>query len=337
MMEQKISCVTGINGQVGSYLAELLLEKGYKVYGLVRRSSTFNSQRIDHIFNNPNLELVYGDLADSNSITSFVSKCKPDLFFNVGAQSHVAVSFGIPEYSLDVTGLGVMRCLEAIRKYSPQTRFLQFSTSEQFGGTAYSNNEPLKEDSKMHPRSPYGIAKLAGYWSTINYRESYNLFAANMIMFNTESPRRGETFATRKLSRAATRISLGLQSEVYMGNMLAKRNFIHAKDSVKAAYTIITADKPDEYVVGNYGGSHSIEEFAELAFKEVGLDYKNYVKFDQRYIRASEVDDLRPDFEKITSKLEWIPEISFKDIVKEMVESDLKLAKQELLIKNGDV
>jgi len=335
MINKKVACVTGANSQVGSYLIEFLLEKGYKIYGLIRRSSTFNTQRIDHVFNNPNLELMYGDLSDSSSITEFVSKYKPELFFNVGAQSHVAVSFQIPEYSLDVTGIGVMRCLEAIRRYSPETRFLQFSTSELFGGTAYSNDEPLSETSVLHPRSPYGVAKLTGYWSTINYRESYNLFASNMIMFNTESPRRGETFATRKLSRAATRISVGLQNEVVMGNMQAKRNFIHAKDSVRAAYAIITSDSPDEYVVGNYGGSHSIEEVAKLAFQCVGLPYEGFVKFDDKYLRAAEVDDLRPNFDKITSKLGWKPTIPFQDIIQEMVMSDFKLAKQEYLIKNG--
>jgi GDPmannose 4,6-dehydratase len=326
----KTAIITGITGQTGSYLADLLLEKDYKVYGLKRRSSSFNTDRIDHLFDNPNLKLIYGDLSDYSSIVNLVSDVKPDMFFNMAAQSHVRVSFDIPEYTVDVTGTGVIRCLEAIRKYCPQTRYLQASSSEMFGATP----PPQNETTPFHPRSPYAVAKVSGYYSTINYREAYNLFACNTICFNHESPRRAETFVTRKITRAAARIKLGLQNELYLGNLEAKRDWGHAKDYAKAMIQILESDTPDDYVV-SIGEMHSVKEFAELVFSKLGLDYQKYVKFDPKYLRPTEVDALQGDSSKIRNKLGWKPEYTFEMLVDEMIDHDMQLAKKEKLIKDN--
>lgn len=329
----KTAIVTGITGQTGSYLADILLEKGYKVYGLKRRSSSFNTERIDHLYTdlhqNDQLELVYGDLSDYSSLLSLIADTKADLFFNMAAQSHVRVSFDIPEYTMDVTGTGVLRCLEAIRKYSPNTRFLQSSSSEMFGATP----PPQSESTPFHPRSPYAVAKVAGYYSTINYREAYNLFACNTICFNHESPRRSETFVTRKITRAATRIKLGLQSELYLGNLEAKRDWGHAKDYAEAMIKILESDSPDDYVVST-GQMYSVKDFVIKVFDKLNLDWSKYVKFDPKYLRPTEVDALQGDCSKIKSKLNWKPKYSFDDLVNEMVESDLELARKEKLIKD---
>jgi len=322
------ACLTGITGQTGSYLAELLLEKGYDVYGLVRRTSSFSTGRIDHIYDK--LHLTYGDLADYSSISSWVGDIKPDLLFNMAAQSHVKVSFDIPEYTADVTGTSVIRVLEAIRKNSPKTRFLTASTSELFG----SSPPPQNEQTPFHPRSPYAVAKLAGFWATINYREAYNLFATNAIMFNTESVRRGETFVTRKITRAATRIKLGLQDKLVLGNISAKRDWNHNKDTVRGMLMAITANEPDDYVIAS-GEMHSVQEFVELVFSKLDLDWEKYVEIDERYYRPSEVDALCGDSTKIRNKLGWEPEFSFNDLVEEMVQHDLALAGKEKLLKEA--
>jgi len=330
----KTAIITGITGQTGSYLADILLEKGYKVYGLKRRSSSFNTERIDHLYTdlhqNNQLELVYGDLSDYASLLGLIADVKPNLFFNMAAQSHVRVSFDIPEYTMDVTGTGVIRCLEAIRKYSPDTRFLQASSSEMFGATP----PPQNESTPFHPRSPYAVAKVAGYYSTINYREAYNLFACNTICFNHESPRRGETFVTRKITRAAARIKLGLQNELFLGNLEAKRDWGHAKDYAYGMIQILESDSPDDYVVST-GEMYSVKDFAQKVFDKLNLDWSKYVKFDPKYLRPTEVDALQGDCSKIKNKLGWKPKYSFDDLVNEMIESDLELAKKEKLIKDN--
>ena len=329
------ACITGITGQTGSYLCDLLLSKGYKVYGLKRRSSSINTERIDHVYVDPHidsgkLEMVYGDLADYSSLVSWVGDIKPDLFFNMGAQSHVRVSFDIPEYTMDVTGTGVMRVLEAIRKASPKTKFLTASSSEMFGSTP----PPQSEVTPFHPRSPYGVAKVAGFYATVNYREAYGLHACNAISFNHESPRRGETFVTRKITMAATRIKLGLQDKLYLGNLDAKRDWSHAADVADAMYKIITAPEASDYVVAS-GEMHSVKEFAELVFQKLGLDYSKYVEFDARYLRPSEVDALCGDPFKIKTFLGWQPKYSFEMLVDEMIESDMELARQEKLLQDN--
>lgn len=327
----KTACVTGVTGQTASYLVEQLLEDGFKVYGLIRRSSTFGTERIDHIYSNPNLELIYGDLADYSSILSFVGDVKPDFFYNLGAMSHVRVSFDIPEYTFDVTGTGVIRCLEAIRKSSPKTRFLQASSTELFGSTS----PPHNETALFHPRSPYGVAKLTGYWATVNYREAYGLFAVNSISTNHESPRRGETFVTRKITRAATRIRLGLQNKLTLGNLASKRDWIHASDVTKAMRLIMNLNWADDFVVGS-GEMHSVQEFLELVFSKLGLNWKEFVEFDPRYLRPSEVKELCADSTKLKKITAWEPEISFEKMVEGMIENDMKLAKKEKLIKENN-
>ena len=317
------ACISGITGQTGSYLAELLLEEGYDVYGLIRRSSSFNTGRIDYIYDK--LNLTYGDLADYSSLSNWVGDLKPDLLFNMGAMSHVRVSFDIPEYTMDVTGTSVIRLLETVRKVSPKTRFLTASTSELFG----SSPPPQNELTPFHPHSPYAVAKLAGYWATVNYREAYNLFATNAIMFNTESVRRGETFVTRKITRAATRIKVGLQNELVLGNTSAKRDWNHNKDTVRGMLMMLTADEPDDYVLAS-GEMHSVQEFLELVFSKLDLDWKKYVRIDEKYYRPSEVDALCGDSTKIREKLGWKPHYSFSDLVEEMVQHDMRFAKKEL-------
>lgn len=327
------ACITGITGQTGSYLCDLLFAKGYKIYGLKRRSSSLNTDRIDHLYNDPHnsnqLELSYGDLSDYSSLASWIGDIKPNLFFNMGAQSHVRVSFDIPEYTMDVTGTGVLRVLEAIRKNSPQTKFLTASSSEMFG----SSPPPQNELTRFQPRSPYGVAKVAGYYSTVNYREAYGMHACNAISFNHESPRRGETFVTRKITRAATRIKLGLQDYLYLGNLDATRDWSHASDVAEAMYKIITAPEADDYVVAS-GTLYSVRDFVELVFKKLDLDYQHYVKFDSRYLRPSEVDSLCGDASKIKNKLKWKPKYSFDDLVNEMIDADMKLAEKELILRD---
>lgn len=328
------ACITGITGQTGSYLCDLLLSKGYKVYGLKRRSSSLNTERIDHVYVDPHidsgkLEMVYGDLADYSSLASWIGDIKPDLFFNMGAQSHVRVSFDIPEYTMDVTGTGVLRVLEAIRKNSPKTRFLTASSSEMFG----SQPPPQNENTVFHPRSPYGVAKVAGFYATVNYREAYGLHACNAISFNHESPRRGETFVTRKITRAATRIKLGLQDKLYLGNLDARRDWSHAADVADAMYKIVTAPQADDYVVSS-GEMYSVLEFAKLVFGILGLDYTQYIEFDAKYLRPSEVDALCGDSTKLRTQLGWAPSYSFLDLVQEMVDSDMELARREKTIKD---
>lgn len=330
----KKACITGISGQTGSYLCELLLKEGYDVYGLKRRSSSLNTERIDHLYEDPHtashLKLVYGDLSDYSSISNFINDIKPDLFFNMGAMSHVRVSFDTPEYTMDITGTGVLRCLEAIRKSSPHTKFLTASSSEMFGSTS----PPQNEETLFHPRSPYAIAKVAGYYTTINYREAYNLHSCNAISFNHESSRRGETFVTRKITRAATRIKMGLQDKLYLGNLDARRDWSHAADVADAMYKIITAPVPGDYVIAS-GEMRSVREFAELVFSKLDMDYKKYVEFDPRYLRPSEVDALCGDSSKLRKELGWSPKYTFDDLVNEMIESDLKLAKQERILKDN--
>lgn len=329
-MSNKVSCITGITGQTGSYLAKLLLEKDHKVYGLIRRSSVFNTERIDSIYDHPNLVLRYGDLSDYSSLVSFISESKPDYFYNLGAMSHVRVSFDIPEYTFDIGATGVMRCLEAIRNYSPKTRFLQASSSEMWG----SSPPPQSESTSFHPCSPYAVAKVAAYHAVVNYREAYNMFASNSISFNHESSERGETFVTRKITRAATRIKLGLQDKLYLGNLDAKRDWSHAKDIVRAMHLIMTAPSADDYAVAS-GQSHSVRDFVSLVFHELSLDWEKYVKFDPRYLRPSEVDHLQGDASKIKNQLGWMPEYTFGDLVREMIAHDLKLAEQEKLLRDN--
>lgn len=325
------ACITGITGQTGSYLCDLLISKGYKVYGLKRRSASLNTDRIDHIYTDPHsngmLEMTYGDLSDYSSISSWVGDIKPELFFNMGAMSHVRVSFDIPEYTMDITGTGVMRVLEAIRKCSPKTRFLTASSSEMFG----SSPPPQNELTKFHPRSPYGVAKVAGFYATVNYREAYGLHASNAISFNHESGRRGETFVTRKITRAATRIKLGLQNELYLGNLDAMRDWSHASDVANAMFKIITADKAEDYVIGS-GEMHSVKEFAQIVFSKLELNYLDYVKFDPNYLRPSEVDALCGDPTKLITNLGWKPKYSFENLVDEMIASDMELAKKEKIL-----
>ena len=327
------ACITGITGQTGSYLCDLLLSKGYKVYGLKRRSSSLNTERIDHVYIDPHidsnkLEMIYGDLSDYSSLASWIGDIKPDLFFNMAAQSHVRVSFDIPEYTMDITGTGVLRVLEAIRKNSPKSKFLTASSSEMFGSAP----PPQNELTRFHPRSPYGVAKVAGYFSTVNYREAYGLHACNAISFNHESPRRGETFVTRKITRAATRIKLGLQDKLYLGNLSAKRDWSHAADVAQAMFKIITAPQADDYVVAS-GLMYSVEDFAFQVFNKLGLDYKSYVEFDPRYLRPSEVDALCGDSTKLRTQLGWEPIYNFDTRVDEMVEADMQLAMNELILK----
>jgi GDPmannose 4,6-dehydratase len=327
------ACITGITGQTGSYLCDLLLAKGYKVYGLKRRSSSLNTDRIDHIYTDPHIEhkmeLVYGDLTDYSSLSSWIGDIKPDLFFNMGAQSHVRVSFDIPEYTMDVTGTGVTRVLEAIRKNSPKTRFLTASSSEMFGSTP----PPQNENTPFHPRSPYGVAKVAGYFTTVNYREAYGIHASNAVSFNHESPRRGETFVTRKITRAATRIKLGLQDKLYLGNLSAKRDWSHAADVAEGMYKIITAPTADDFVIAS-GEMHSVEEFAQMVFSKLDLDYAQFVEFDERYLRPSEVDALCGDATKIKTQLGWQPKYTFEALVDEMIASDMEIAKNELILRD---
>ncbi len=321
----KKAFITGITGQDGSYLTELLLEKDYEVHGLIRRSSSFNTGRIDHLYRDPHLKgtklfLHYGDLSDSSNVSRMLEKIHPDEIYHLGAQSHVRVSFDIPEYTGDVTGLGALRLLDAIRETQIKTRFYQASSSELFGKV---QEVPQKETTPFYPRSPYAVAKLYAYWATVNYRESYGLYACNGILFNHESPRRGETFVTRKITKALARIMAGKQNKLYLGNLDAKRDWGYAKDYVEAMWLMLQQDEPDDFVIAT-GKTHSIREFLDEAFGYVGLDWNEYVEIDPRYFRPAEVDLLIGDATKARQKLGWQPGINFKELVKIMVDADLE-------------
>jgi GDPmannose 4,6-dehydratase len=322
--------ITGITGQDGSYLAELLLAKGYDVWGLVRRSSSFNTSRIDHLYQDPHtkdvrLRLVYGDLNDSTSLANVLEEVKPDEVYNLGAQSHVRVSYDIPEYTGEISGMGSVRLLEAIRRLDLKTRFYQASSSELYGKV---HEVPQKETTPFHPRSPYAAAKAYAFYITLNYREAYGMFAVNGILFNHESPRRGETFVTRKITRGATRIKVGLQTKLYLGNLEAKRDWGYAGDYVEGMWRMLQAPEPDDYVLAT-GETHSVREFAERVFAALDLDYKQHVEYDAKYERPAEVDLLLGDFTKAKSKLGWEPKVGFDELVTMMVEADLVLAKEE--------
>jgi GDPmannose 4,6-dehydratase len=315
--KMKTALVTGITGQDGSYLAELLLAKGYAVHGIIRRASTFNTGRIDHIFDK--LHLHFGDLSDGSSLARLLTKIQPDEIYNLAAQSHVRVSFDVPEYTADITGVGAVRMLESIREAGICPRYYQASSSEMFGLV---QETPQRETTPFYPRSPYGCAKVYAYWITKNYRESYGMHASNGILFNHESPRRGETFVTRKITKALGRIVAGTQKELFLGNLDAKRDWGFAGDFVEAMWLMLQQDKPDDFVIAT-GETHSVREFLDCAFKHVGLDWQNYVRYDERYARPAEVDLLLGDASKARRLLGWEPKMSFVDLVHNMVESDL--------------
>jgi GDPmannose 4,6-dehydratase len=324
-MLKKTALITGITGQDGSYLAEFLLNKGYEVHGIKRRSSSFNTERIDHIYQGPQeinrrLVLHYGDLDDSSSIARLIEKINPDEIYNLGAQSHVAVSFEIPEYTANVTGLGALRILDAIKETGIKTKFYQASSSEMFGKVLQT---PQNEETPFYPRSPYGCAKVFAYNITKNYRESYGLFACNGILFNHESPRRGETFVTRKITMALAKILAKKQEKLFLGNLDAKRDWGFAPDYVEAMWLMLQQPEPDDYVIAT-GETHTIKEFLTEAFNLVGLNWQDYVGIDQKYFRPAEVELLLGDYSKAKSKLNWEPKTKFKDLVKIMVEHDLK-------------
>jgi len=328
----KRAFITGITGQDGSYLAELLLAKGYEVHGMIRRSSSFNTQRIDHLYQDPHilgtrLFLHYGDLSDAGRLTKMMYEIAPDEVYHLGAQSHVRVSFDVPEYTGDVTALGTIRLLEAIREtgLGKKVRFYQASSSELFGKV---HEVPQRETTPFHPRSPYGVAKLYGYWATVNYREAYGLHASNGILFNHESPRRGPTFVTRKITMAAARIKLGLQNALYLGNIEARRDWGFAGDFVEGMWRMVQRDEPGDYVLAT-GEAHSVRDFCEESFGLLGLDWEAFVKHDTRYERPSEVDLLLGDAAKARTELGWTPKVTFKELVRMMVESDLRVARQE--------
>ncbi len=321
----KRALITGITGQDGSYLAEFLLSKGYEVHGIIRRASTFNTGRIDHIYKDPHksgvrLLLHYGDLSDSSELTNLIYNIKPDEIYHLGAQSHVRVSFDMPEYTGDITGLGTTRILEAIRRSGVKCKFYQASSSEMYGDAP----APQNEDTPFRARSPYAAAKIYSYWMVRNYREGYKLFACNGILFNHESPRRGETFVTRKITRGLARILAGKDKKLYLGNLEARRDWGYAPDYVEAMWMMLQQDKPDDYVIGT-GETHSVKDFLEEVFKYVGLDWKEYVEIDPRYFRPTEVELLLADASKARRVLGWEPRISFKELVKIMVDSDLEL------------
>ena len=331
----KKALITGITGQDGSYLAELLLAKGYEVHGIIRRASTFNTSRIDHLYRDPHvngvkLHLHYGDLADSVQMVKLLYDLQPDEIYNLGAQSHVRVSFDIPEYTGDVVGVGAVRILEAIRHADlvKKCRYYQASSSEMFGKV---QEVPQVETTPFWPRSPYGCAKMYAHWLTVNYRESYNLHASSGILFNHESPRRGETFVTRKITRAATRIKLGLQEKLYMGNLDAKRDWGYAKEYVEMMWVMLQQDQPDDYVVAT-NETHTVKEFIQETFGLLNLDWEKYVNYDARYERPAEVDLLIGNPAKAKRQLGWEPKVRFKELVKIMTEADLELAKREAQI-----
>jgi GDPmannose 4,6-dehydratase len=326
----KKALVTGITGQDGSYLAELLLSKGYEVHGIVRRASTFNTSRIDHLYQDPHINdvhlfLHYGDIADSTNLVKLLYRIQPDEVYHLAAQSHVRVSFDIPEYTGDVTGLGTVRILEAIRETGLKTRFYQASSSEMFGLV---QETPQRETTPFYPRSPYGAAKVYAYWLTVNYRESYGIFACNGILFNHESPRRGETFVTRKITRGVAEIKAGLANKLYLGNLDAKRDWGYAKEYVTAMWLMLQQDQPDDFVIAT-GETHSVREFVEEAFSYVGLDWRDYVAIDPKYYRPAEVDVLVGDASKALRQLGWSPQTRFTDLARLMVDADIAALKKE--------
>jgi GDPmannose 4,6-dehydratase len=328
--ERKRALITGITGQDGAYLAELLLGKGYEVYGLIRRSSSFNTERIDHLYQDPHerdvrLRLLFGDLTDASSLGRALHQASPHEVYNLGAQSHVRVSFDIPEYTGEVTALGTVRLLEAMREGGVDAKFFQASSSELFGQAC---EVPQTERTPFHPRSPYAAAKAYAYHITRNYREAYGFFACNGILFNHESPLRGETFVTRKITRAATRIKLGLQEKLYLGNLDARRDWGYAGDYVAAAWSMLQADEPDDYVVAT-GESHSVRELLEEVFGLLDLEWQSHVEIDRRYLRPTEVDELLGDASKARAKLGWKPQVGFRELIKMMVDADLRLAEAE--------
>ena len=329
----KKALITGITGQDGSYLAELLLRKDYEVYGLIRRSSTFGTERIDHLYQDPHkktpLKLIYGDLTDGGNLSTILNDIQPDEVYNLGAQSHVRVSFDQPVYTVNTDALGTLRLLEAVRMMKNPPKFYQASSSEMYGKVV---ETPQTEATPFYPRSPYGCAKAYSFWQTVNYREAYNIFACNGILFNHESPRRGETFVTRKITRAATRIKLGLQGKLFLGNLDAKRDWGYAGDYVEAMWQMLQADLPDDYVVAT-GQTYSVREFLDEVFGHLGLDWNKYVEIDPRYYRPTEVDLLLGDASKARKELSWEPKVTFKQLAQMMTDSDMKLAQDEKVIK----
>jgi GDPmannose 4,6-dehydratase len=331
----KVALITGITGQDGSYLAEFLLEKGYIVHGIKRRGSLFNTQRIDHIYQDPHIDnahfkLHYGDLSDTSNLVRVIQETQPDEIYNLGAMSHVAVSFESPEYTADVDGIGTLRILEAIRILGLEkvTRFYQASTSELYGLV---QEIPQKETTPFYPRSPYAVAKMYAYWIVVNYREAYGIYACNGILFNHESPRRGETFVTRKITRAATRIKLGLQDKLYLGNLAAKRDWGYAKDYVEGMWRMLQHSEPDDFVLAT-GRTQTVQEFADIVFSMLQLDPKHYIEIDPRYFRPAEVDLLLGDCSKAKEKLGWTASTSLEELAKLMVDHDLNLAREEAIL-----
>ncbi|MCA9836448.1 MAG: GDP-mannose 4,6-dehydratase [Trueperaceae bacterium] len=332
----KRALITGITGQDGSYLAELLLKKEYQVHGIIRRASSFNTDRIDHLYLDPHssqaqLFLHYGDLADGTNLRRLIETIEPDEIYNLGAQSHVAVSFAQPEYTVDIDALGTLRLLEAIRDFQNRTgkklKFYQAGTSEMFGAS----KPPQSESTPFYPRSPYAAAKVYAYWQTINYREAYDLFACNGILFNHESERRGETFVTRKITRGATRIKLGLQNKLFLGNLDSKRDWGHAEDYVEAMWLMLQQEQADDYVVAT-GEAYSVKDFVKRVFDQLDLDWKKHIEIDPRYFRPTEVEHLLGNPAKAQQKLGWKPKVSFEDLIKRMIKHDLELAKQEKVL-----
>jgi GDPmannose 4,6-dehydratase len=319
----KIAFVTGITGQDGSYLAELLLAKGYEVHGLIRRASTFNTQRVDHLYVDPHdpkakLFLHYGDLTDGSRLSSLLAEIRPQEIYHLAAQSHVRVSFDEPEYTGDTTGLGTIRLLEAIRHSVPDAKFYQASSSEMFGAA----NPPQNENTTFYPRSPYGVAKVYSYWITKNYREAYGLFAVNGILFNHESPRRGETFVTRKITRAVARIAKGQQKELFLGNLEARRDWGYAPEYVVAMWKMLQAEKPEDFVIGT-GTDLSVQDFVQMSFEHVGLEWEKYVRFDEKYLRPTEVDSLVGDASKAEHTLGWKASVKPHELAAIMVDHDI--------------
>ncbi len=340
MSDNKRALITGITGQDGSYLAEFLLAKGYEVHGIIRRASSFNTERLDHIYQDPHidgaqLKLHYGDLCDANNLTKIIDQVKPHEVYNLGAQSHVRVSFDMPIYTAETVAMGAYKMLEAIRdfqdKSGQQVRYYQASSSEMYGKVV---ETPQKETTPFYPRSPYAVAKLAGHWITVNYRESYNMHASCGILFNHESPRRGETFVTRKITRAVGRIKMGLQNKVYLGNLDSKRDWGFAGDYVKMMWMMLQMEEPDDYVVAT-GRTISVREFADMAFQAAGLNFEDHVEFDPRYLRPAEVDLLLGDPTKAKEKLGWEPETSVEELAKMMVDHDIELASREKTLKDA--
>ena len=326
----KKALITGVTGQDGSYLAELLLDKGYEVHGLIRRASSFNTHRLDPIYRDPHesgvrFRMHYGDLSDSGSLVNLIRQIQPDEIYHLGAQTHVKVSFEIPEYTADATGMGTIRILEAIRASGVDTRFYQAGSSEMFGAAP----APHNESTPFYPRSPYGVAKVFAHWATVNYREAHGLFAVNGILMNHESPRRGETFVTRKITRAVARIRAGLQHKLYLGNLDARRDWGYAPEYVEAMWLMLQQDEPDDFVIAT-GEAHSVREFAELAFGQVDLDWEQYVEIDPAYYRPAEVDHLVGDASKAHQALGWKSQTTFEELVRLMVEADVQLLEDEL-------